>query len=375
MEDDTHICTTKSFVDQNFLSMYKFNIMLGLGLISLGAAAQPSEQEIYREFRRNGDTTPPRENIIITKKGNNREKMTIVVEGDEITVNGKPVDEFSGRQIEVRKTNGEVRILKVPELPRMPQMPRMPRMPRPAPVPSIAYRGNWNIQKGMLGVSVADSNGVYIRSVVPQSPADSAGLKKDDRLVSVNGVSVYSSDNFVQLINKMEPGAAVAIAYERNGRTRTVNAKLKSRRISGMLRGNGADWGDGLNMDMNMDMDHLEFSMDSGDPFPPARPNAPKMAIAFSRPRLGLNVEDLPVGNGVRIYETPEKDTEAAKAGLEMNDIITKLNGAPIKEVDSFRNDVSRIGAGETLTLEYERNKTVRTATLTVPKRIKKAGL
>src|SRR3954468_66361 len=41
--------------------------------------------------------------IIIRKKGGNTEKMTIVVDGENVTINGKPVDEFKNKDVTVLK--------------------------------------------------------------------------------------------------------------------------------------------------------------------------------------------------------------------------------------------------------------------------------
>ena len=43
------------------------------------------------------------ERIIITKKGDSTEKMTVVVDGDKVTVNGKPVENFKDGDIEIIK--------------------------------------------------------------------------------------------------------------------------------------------------------------------------------------------------------------------------------------------------------------------------------
>src|SRR3954467_1009508 len=41
--------------------------------------------------------------IVIRKKGDKGEKMTIVVDGDNVTINGKPVDEFKNNDVTIFK--------------------------------------------------------------------------------------------------------------------------------------------------------------------------------------------------------------------------------------------------------------------------------
>src|SRR4051794_686879 len=43
------------------------------------------------------------EEIVIRKKGGKTEKMTIVVDGDKVTINGKPVDEFKNDDVTILK--------------------------------------------------------------------------------------------------------------------------------------------------------------------------------------------------------------------------------------------------------------------------------
>src|SRR5690348_1115560 len=56
------------------------------------------------------------ENIIIHKNVDNKEKMTIVIDGDNVTINGKPAKDFKDGDVEVLRGNDMV----VPAFPPMP---------------------------------------------------------------------------------------------------------------------------------------------------------------------------------------------------------------------------------------------------------------
>ena len=46
------------------------------------------------------------EQIIITRKGDNKEKVTVEINGDKVTVNGKPIEDLKDGDITVNRHNG-----------------------------------------------------------------------------------------------------------------------------------------------------------------------------------------------------------------------------------------------------------------------------
>jgi serine protease Do len=61
-------------------------------------------------------------------------------------------------------------------------------------------------------------NGITISSVVPNSPAERAGLKVGDTIVSVDGKPVKNGDELVADIAGRKPGSKVMLGYYRNGK-------------------------------------------------------------------------------------------------------------------------------------------------------------
>src|SRR5581483_622692 len=75
-----------------------------------------------------------------------------------------------------------------------------------------------------IGVGSAgwDERGeIQLVEVEPGKPADIAGLKKGDIIVSVNGQSIHSAGR-LQELTKASNGKPVEIEYERNGKKATV---------------------------------------------------------------------------------------------------------------------------------------------------------
>src|SRR5882757_9711957 len=66
-------------------------VMLLLAVLGGSAMAQTKEKPSKEK----------KESIIIRKKTGDKEKTTIVIDGDNITVNGKPIDQLKDEDIEV----------------------------------------------------------------------------------------------------------------------------------------------------------------------------------------------------------------------------------------------------------------------------------
>lgn len=79
-----------------------------------------------------------------------------------------------------------------------------------------------------LGV-VLYENSLDVRRVIPDSPADDAGLRRGDEILSVNGERVTSPEQLVRTIRRAGDDKRVKLNVFRNGEHRTINATLASR--------------------------------------------------------------------------------------------------------------------------------------------------
>lgn len=64
---------------------------------------------------------------------------------------------------------------------------------------------------------------------------------------------------------------------------------------------------------------------------------------------------DLTPNNGIVVLEVLP-DSPASKVGLQVNDVITKVNGEEIVDFKDLQNKISSFSFGDTITLEYFRN-------------------
>ncbi len=82
-----------------------------------------------------------------------------------------------------------------------------------------------------LGVSVETtaSGAVRVGEVRSGTPAESAGLRAGDTILTVDGTKMSSADQLTSIIGSKAPGDSVTITYSRGGQTRSVQVKLASR--------------------------------------------------------------------------------------------------------------------------------------------------
>jgi S1-C subfamily serine protease len=204
------------------------------------------------------------------------------------------------------------------------------------------------IKKGWLGVSVQELTpslrdamkvgnrpGLLITNVVENSPAEDAGLRDEDVLLSFDGKTVEKADDFVRLVRNTPPDKKVKIKILRDGEEREFEATLEARKTSTSPRAFAYNWsGDGRNM------------------------------IAFGRPRLGVQVQELNKDlapyfkveekGGVLVLDVT-KDSPAEKAGLKAGDVITKVDGEKVTDADDLISVLRDYEEGDEATIEYVR--------------------
>ena len=77
--------------------------------------------------------------------------------------------------------------------------------------------------------NVVADNAVMITEVVPDKPADRAGIRPYDILVAVNGKRPVSEESLVDVLRSTKPGATVTLTVVRGGREREVDVVTAGR--------------------------------------------------------------------------------------------------------------------------------------------------
>ncbi|MCK4510745.1 PDZ domain-containing protein, partial [bacterium] len=76
----------------------------------------------------------------------------------------------------------------------------------------------------------SDVEGILIIEIYDDSPAEEAGLREHDVLVSINGKKGKDLSHFVKLLKSKDPGTEVELEIYRDGKIKTVEATLGKRK-------------------------------------------------------------------------------------------------------------------------------------------------
>ncbi len=82
--------------------------------------------------------------------------------------------------------------------------------------------------QGRLGIALQQTEeaGARVRSIIPHSGADEAGLEKGDRIIAIDGHTQSNVDIVMSTLSGMFPGEVVRLTIERDGSTVDIPAQL-----------------------------------------------------------------------------------------------------------------------------------------------------
>ena len=195
------------------------------------------------------------------------------------------------------------------------------------------------VTRGWLGVQIQDVdegmakalqlngwNGAIISQVIKNSPAEDAGVEKQDVIIAVNGVKVDDSSNLKNLISSGRPHDKTKLTLIRDGHEKKLTVTL------------------GI------------------------RPGEKELAETYRYGEklfdiLGLRVEtfenrdpkNLDYVNGVKIVEV-KKDSPASDNNINRGDIITEMGKTSIKEKNEYDSKLESYSKGDTIMLRIVRN-------------------
>src|SRR4051812_36989721 len=172
------------------------------------------------------------------------------------------------------------------------------------------------VERGRIGVGIQDVNaslaqsfglekpeGALVSQVEPGGPADKAGVKPGDVILSFNGKALGGSNELPSLVANTKPGSKAAVEVWRNGKKQSLAltvGELKNAQ-SAKSEQSGEEHG--------------------------------KLGLAV-RP---LTPDERKQLDGVQGLVVQQASGPAARAGIRQGDVITAVNGTPVKSVDDLR--------------------------------------
>jgi serine protease Do len=277
--------------------------------------------------------------------------LSITVDGDQVMLNGEKVDPKDPRLKKIKRIN----VLGGPNSSPLMGVMLDPLAPEAPPAP---------MNKAFLGVSTeTSSEGALVVEVSPESPAAKAGLAEDDIITQVNKDPIKKQSDLYAAIGKYKEGDKVTIEYLRDGKKNKKEIVLAKNKME--ARTEVYEFvPDNFNQNFNKNI-RKGYAL-------PNLPNLDEIFVNTKKPKLGISIEDLEEGNGVKITAVNEA-SPASKAGLKIGDIITSIDKHEVKEVNDIKWQY--FDAGQTLKLSIMRNKEVKTIEVKIPKKINSADL
>ena len=77
-------------------------------------------------------------------------------------------------------------------------------------------------------LDLSPGQGVRIRNIQKNSPAEEAGLERDDIIISIEDKEVYNSKSIVETVHTKEVGTELSLEIIHLGKHKTVKIKLRA---------------------------------------------------------------------------------------------------------------------------------------------------
>jgi serine protease Do len=230
-------------------------------------------------------------------------------------------------------------------------------------------------KENMSRYGMRDARGVGVTQVVKDSPAEKAGLRKDDVIVRFEGDSVTSVRKLTRLVSEVAPDQTVKLGISRGGSEQEVAVTIGKRNESMMGNWQGFDKLKGLDKLEGLDrLKELERDMPPGAQVWKWDGGKDGMVFAFgNHRRIGIGTTQLTKqlaeyfgvadGQGVLVTSVMD-DSPAAKAGLKAGDVITAIDGEKVEGAGDLSQAINKKKEGD-VTLTVVRSKSQRTITVT----------
>jgi serine protease Do len=205
----------------------------------------------------------------------------------------------------------------------------------------LELRGAGKVTRGWLGVAIQelspelmqafkleDKQGALVAQVLPDSPAEKAGLQQGDIIVGFDGKPVQESSELPRLVAAMEPNTSVSMDIIRNGERRSISVVL------GTMKDD-----DSVAAASQMQPSDVESALGLR-----VRQLTPEIAQR-------LELEDT---RGVVVAEI-DPNGPASEAGLRRGDVIREVDRTEITDISDYDNATAKLDPQKNVLLLVER--------------------
>lgn len=194
------------------------------------------------------------------------------------------------------------------------------------------------VVRGWLGVMIQEitpelqeklglesDKGALVADVTKDSPADKAGIRRGDVIVSYDGKEIEEMQELPFMVASTPIGKEVDVIIVRNGERKTVTVKIQK-----------------------MKEEEEQEAVPTGTQGPELGMNLKELTPQLAR-QLGISET-----SGVIVVQV-ERASPAAEAGIQPGDIIREVDQKPVKDMEDFNRAVSGYKAGDTILFLVER--------------------
>lgn len=249
----------------------------------------------------------------------------------------------------------------------------------------------------MKDLNLSEERGAVVMKVSDGSPAQKAGIKENDVIISFNGRRVDTVRELQRLLGETPPGRTVVFEVLRGGAQQTLTATVIRRTPEAIGFGPRMQFDDKYFKRREAEMREAEKALKlteeqrkkleeemqrgfghgfgQGQGFGNFNFVYPGLGGRFRGTRLGITAEPLTAqlaeffgvksGRGVLVTEV-QSDRAAAKAGLKAGDVITAVDGKPVEGISGLATAFA--GKEGPVVLTIVRNQSEQTLTINVEK-------
>ena len=191
-----------------------------------------------------------------------------------------------------------------------------------------------SVTRGWLGVAIQpvsqemadyyrleDRRGALVTEVFSGDPADKAGIKPQDIILSINGTKVQDSHDLTALIADIPVGEKISVELMRDGKRKTVEVTI-AKRDDSEIGSQGSETGQPEETSLGITVSDITDDI--------AR-------------RLDINSRE-----GVVISDVV-RGSKGDMAGLNTGDVIIEINHKKVRDVETFKDIISDIDDGDPL--------------------------